>query len=251
MITRLDSPKIARSQSQSVLQNSAYENSFRSKQKFTTTNTIHAMKKIIFLYFCITTVLAIVGCKQIAPITATKIPSSTQGQTYKIEEAKLNITLPAGYSLEKHKDEPNRRGSFVSYNFKSEEKQREDKPLLTEVLFSSKESIKNFIKKCKNEDFCFEGYYPTAESFDAEKKAILEKTDYKENKNISFKNNEYLVETFRCQGDFCSIRQYTTFFQDIRADFIITTYPNTESSKDDAKADELFSQITITPYSFP
>lgn len=216
------------------------------------------MKKIPLLLFIITTLLIIFGCNQNAPtaekITAAIEDNSTKPRSYQIPEANLTLTVPTGYQLEKNTTEPNRAGSFASYNFISEEKASAGKPFLTEVRFSSQESIEAFTKKCKEngDGLCFEGNFPTLESYEGGKKALTEKTDYKDAKNLSFQDksygNFYLVKTTRCEGDLCFIRQYTTFVDDTEIDFYITSWPENNkdnTDKDDSRANELFTQINI------
>ena len=97
------------------------------------------------------------------------------GSSVTIKEAGVSLVLPKDYSIRKS-DELNRRGSFVSFNFRTT-KRDPASPTLQEIQFFSRKSIKRFEDECaKSEDsggesFCETGNYPTITEYDEREKS--------------------------------------------------------------------------------
>ncbi len=203
------------------------------------------MNKKLFLLSYITLSLLLFGCTQNVPAQDPSL------QKIDIPEAKISLFIPNYYKLKKINNEPNRAGSFSSYNFESTEKSTAGKPYLTEVRLSSKQSIENFNKECQKQgdNLCFEGNFPTLESYDAEKKAISEKISYKDKQHKLFDSRSYLTKTYQCSGDSCLIKNYTTFVDDIEIDFSIFFWPLEDKYSDEPNilSDQLFQQLKIQP----
>ena len=153
-----------------------------------------------------------------------------------IIEKWIKINFPKNYTISKN-TEKNRRGSFVSYDFKTEQL---DFPQINEIQLFSKESIKTFNEKCENE-ICFFWDYPNSERYNNQKNAINNNSTYWKYKLKKFNNRNYLVSNHKCNGDSCVMREYTTFIDDTKIDIWIVIKDNTENNK----ADRLFENFYI------
>lgn len=158
-------------------------------------------------------------------------------KTFFIPEIGIKVDFPNDYSLEKN-SEPNRRGSFVSYDFKQLEKYQT--PRLYELQFFSEESIENFIKSCEN-TLCFDGDYPDLTTYFGQKNAFAQSVDYQNFKIQKFGTRNWFVSSHECVSDECVIKEYTTFLDDIKFDvWMYMTDLNEEP-----EADLLFAQLGI------
>lgn len=150
----------------------------------------------------------------------------------------VKITFPSDYNLSFNK-EKNRRGSFLSYDFQSTNYQI---PHLSEIQFFSEESIKTFTSKCEGENsICFFGDYPTNERYLGQKNAFINKEKYLEYELVNINDIYYFVSNYRCMGDRCIIRKYTTFVDDVKIDISISMEDNTQI----VEADKLFEKFSI------
>jgi len=153
-----------------------------------------------------------------------------------IPEAGIKIMLLDEYTITKN-SEANRRGSFVSYNFSY----KSPLPTFQEIQFFNKESIKQFTANCGIETPCFFGDYPDLERYNGQKNAFNSGNDYGNYELKKFGDRNYFVSNFRCTGDSCVIREYTTFIDDMKIDLWITMEDNTQVSA----ADSLFREFEI------
>lgn len=151
-----------------------------------------------------------------------------------IPEIWISLVLPDGYLIYKN-GEKNRRGSFLSYDFSNK-----NLPSLNEIQFFSYDSINTFIKGC-NDGICFIGDYPNLERYNNQKEAFIKGDNYDKYKLKNINNRDYFVSNFKCIGDSCVIREYTTFINAIKVDIWITM----EDMKQIEIADKLFEKFKI------
>ena len=169
-------------------------------------------------------------------VTAEKeIPAETRN--FLLPEIGKTILLPGGYVVSKS-GELNRRGSFASYNF--DQITPTGEPYLAEIQFFSLKSIKDFKSKC-GDDPCFFGDYPNEERFLGQKHSLQKGFGYKGYELQKLHSRAWLVSTRKCDGDTCSIREYTTFLGETKVDvWIMLPYRTTEQ-----QADTLFTQFEV------
>jgi hypothetical protein len=178
--------------------------------------------------------------------------SKVTTKPFEIPEIPVTIYIPYNYTLVKN-DEPNRRGSFVSYNFSQtlvispshDSYFPAEPPYLYEIQFFSEESISQFLARCPIRLRCFEGDSPDAARYIGQKDALKKLSDYHEPfQNYSlqkFGDTYYLVATTRCIGAACAIREYTTYLNDIKIDVWIMMTDASQAGL----SDELFSLFEI------
>lgn len=161
-----------------------------------------------------------------------------QSQSTVIADAGVTVHYPSEYTMTKN-EETNRRGSFLSYDFKTT---NSTYPRLAEIQFFSESSIEQFNEGCENQETaCFEGDYPTAERYIAQQQAVEQKTNY-QNYVLQFYNNQpFLVTNVPCNGDTCTIREYTSFYNSTKIDvWILMSDPSQIPI-----ADQLFQQTKL------
>ncbi|PJC56182.1 hypothetical protein CO026_01740 [Candidatus Kaiserbacteria bacterium CG_4_9_14_0_2_um_filter_41_32] len=158
-------------------------------------------------------------------------------KTFAISEVGIKVSFPNNYSLIKS-TEQNRRGSFVSYDFQQSGGYKT--PNLDELQFFSEESIVNLAKSCEN-TMCFDGDYPDLARYSGQKTAFAQGKDYQNYKLQKFNTRNWFVSSFRCTGDSCVIREYTTFLGNTKVDVWIMMADSTEEKQ----ADTLFVQFKI------
>lgn len=168
--------------------------------------------------------------------TVKETASSSSTKDISLLDTSLVIQVPSDHTLVKSL-EKNRRGSYVSYEVSSTKEQ--STPRLQEIQFFSEDSIKTFTERCATAEFCFAGDVPNLVTYSDQKVALLEKKDYQKSVLKSFSDREWLVITRPCTGDSCAIREYTTFFGDVKTDIWIMMSTSTE----EVDADTLFNQI--------
>ena len=166
---------------------------------------------------------------QETPIAGTK--------SFTIPEVGIKASFPNSNTLSKN-NEPNRRGSFVSYDF--QQSGNYQPPSLYELQFFSEESIRNFAKSCEN-TMCFEGDYPDLTRYSGQKTAFAQGKDFQNFKLQKFGTRNWFVSSHRCAGDSCVIREYTTFLGNTKLDAWIMMGGSTEEKQ----ADTLFTQFKI------
>jgi hypothetical protein len=130
-----------------------------------------------------------------------------------IPEIGIKISLPDEYAISKS-DEINRRGSFVSYNFSNTVSLS---PAFQEIQFFNDKSIGG----CGVDGPCFFGDYPDLERYKGQRSAFIAGTDYGKYELEKFGERNYFVSNFKCDGDSCIIREYTTFINDTKVDIWI------------------------------
>jgi hypothetical protein len=188
-------------------------------------------------------------------LQATRVPASASKVTtksFEISEIPITMAVPYNYTLVKN-DEPNRRGSLVSYNFSQtlvispsqDSYFPAEPPYFYEIQFFSEESISQFFSRCPVPLRCFEGDYPDLTRYFGQKDALEKLSDYHEPfQNYSlqkFGNTYYLVSTTRCIGATCAVREYTTYLNDIKVDIWIMMTDLSQAGL----SDELFSSFEI------
>jgi hypothetical protein len=186
---------------------------------------------------------------------ATRVPTSASKVTtkpFEVPEIPVTIYIPYNYTLVKN-DEPNRRGSFVSYNFSQtlvispshDSYFPAEPPYFYEIQFFSEESISQFFARCPVPLRCFEGDYPDVARYIGQKDALEKLSDYHEPfQNYSlqkFGDTYYLVSTTRCIGAACAVREYTTYLNNIKVDIWIMMKDVSQVGL----SDELFSLFKI------
>lgn len=162
-----------------------------------------------------------------------------------LDNPPLKITYSNDYLVEKSQ-EKNRRGSYVSYNFNK--KEGHSLPSLYEIQFFSEESIKSFTSNCGEENFCFDGDFPTLERYFRQKQAFQSNQDYIENlegghtKQFELKNinnrNFFVTYNYSPNG---SIYEYTTFVNDVKIDIWIYT----EDESQETLSENLLKSLSI------
>ncbi len=199
------------------------------------TITLMAILSAFFLTGCATNNQTIVSqdpneTKQIDEITE----KTEDG--FLITEAEIKIVLPEEYIITKN-TEKNRRGSFVSYDFSF----KTQLPLFQEIQFFSEESIKQFTSNCGGDSPCFFGDYPNLTRYNGQKNAFNKGETYEKYELKKFGDRNYFVSNFKCTGDSCVIREYTTFINDTKIDIWITMADETQVNA----ADNLFEEFEI------
>lgn len=159
-----------------------------------------------------------------------------------IPDTKIKVIYPAPYTLVKITNEPNRRGSFLAYDFKMPDYKL---PTLGEIQFFSEQSIGKFIKSCKDQgaELCFEGNYPDNESYKAEKQAFKDGKAYKEIPLVKFGDRSWFVNMEKCSGDACFVREYATFMGDTMVSVILVINHMEEAPI----ADKMFLDVKLEP----
>ena len=148
------------------------------------------------------------------------------------------VRFSEGYTLLKS-EELHRRGSFVSYVF--DRLGYSNYPELDEIQFFSEESIREFISNCGEGNICFFGDQPDLPRYIGQKKAFSEGVDYEGYVLKTFGNRRWFVKNIPASGDDVIIREYTTFFGELKVDVWITMADKSQETK----ADELFVQFSI------
>jgi hypothetical protein len=133
--------------------------------------------------------------------------------TKTLPELELQIRVPVGYDVIKN-NEPNRRGSFVSFDFVRTGES--ETPYLYEIQFFSEASIRDFTMNCQEP--CFFGDYPDLERYRGQKAAFETSSNYQHYRLGRFGDRHYFVSHHSCVGDRCVIREYTTFLGDTKVD---------------------------------
>ena len=157
-----------------------------------------------------------------------------------IPDTKIKVVFPVPYTLAKITNEPNRRGSFLAYDFKTSDNKL---PTLGEIQFFSETSIAKFIKDCKDQgaEMCFEGSYPNNESYKAEKQAFKDGKAYKEIPLVKFGDRSWFVNMEKCSGDACYIREYSTFMGDTLVSVMLVLNHMEEADT----ADKMFLDVKL------
>ncbi len=153
-----------------------------------------------------------------------------------ISEVGIKIAFPKEYTITKN-NEKNRRGSFVSYDFSY----KSPLPVFQEIQFFNEESIKEFTANCSVDSPCFFGDYPDLERYNSQKNAFNSGNNYGKSELKKFGDRSYFVSNFKCSGDSCIIREYTTFVNDTKIDLWITMENDTQINA----ADSLFKKFKI------
>ena len=156
---------------------------------------------------------------------------------YNIESLGIKINVPDTYTISKNINEPNRRGSIVSYDFETTQKTL---PYLSEVQFFNKTSIEEFIKNCAG-DVCFFGDYPDTERYSGQQNAFTQLENYGQYSIEKIGNHDFFTSNHDCQRDTCVIREYTTFLEDIKIDIWVIMNDNSQTSQ----SDEIIKNIVI------
>lgn len=168
-------------------------------------------------------------------------PAQNQVAGLAVAEVGIKIQYPGDYSFSKS-TEPNRGGSFSSYQFMNLNKETETPVLLMDILFLNQESIDKYAKNCAiNPWDCQVVEIPSLESYAGQKESLEAKSDYKQFKFQEFNGRPYLTASFKCQGDDCALREYVTFIGDIQVKVIIRM----ETESQAQEADKLFQDIKI------
>ncbi|MCK5211368.1 hypothetical protein KAJ89_01575 [Candidatus Parcubacteria bacterium] len=154
-----------------------------------------------------------------------------------IESLGIKINVPDTYTISKNINEPNRRGSIVSYDFETTQKTL---PYLNEIQFFNKNSIEEFIKNCED-DVCFFGDYPNVERYNGQQDAFAQLENYNQYSIEKIGNHYFFTSNHDCQGDTCVIREYTTFLEDIKIDIWIIINDNSQT----AQSNEIIKNIVI------
>lgn len=172
------------------------------------------------------------------PDTGTISPAHEAGDLTRLSlpEPELQLQVPAGYGIVKSTEE-GRRGSFVSYNFTGDMA----RPHLYEIQFFSEESIQRFTENCGAEASCFYGDYPDLARYQGQKTAFQETVRYGHYDLRRFGDRYYFVSNHPCVGDFCVIREYTTFLGETKVDVWIMM----ASADQSLEGDVLFSALWI------
>jgi len=137
------------------------------------------------------------------------------GTAFDLSGVGATVVLPAGYGVVTN-NEYNRRGSLVSFDFTP---YGGDTPRLAEIQFFSEASIRTFQERCANSGgFCFEGDYPDADRYLAQKASVVQCVALEPYEARRFGDRCYLVSNHRCTGDACVIREYTTFLGERKVD---------------------------------
>jgi hypothetical protein len=162
-----------------------------------------------------------------------------------VKEVGVFLVLPKDYSLQRS-DEPNRRGSFASYNFSGMDDP--NSPTLQEIRFFSKKSIKRFEDECaKNKDsggesFCETGEYPTIREYVRQKKALQNPQDHKTKYQLKrFGNRDFIVSNHPCIGGTGFYREYRTFLNVT----MVAVWIYMENVSQAKAADNLFAGLKI------
>ena len=213
------------------------------------------MKKVIILTVIISTFF-LAGCttnnktavqephqvEDSQPINAPQENGETReitgktGDRFLIPEVGIEIVFPREYTISKS-TETNRRGSFVSYDFGY----KSPLPAFQEIQFFSEASVKQFTDNCDVDSPCFFGDYPDLERYNNQKTAFDTSTDYGKYEFTKFGDRDYFVSNFKCTGDSCVIREYTTFIDDTKIDIWIIMADDTQVDA----ADSLFKEFEI------
>jgi hypothetical protein len=167
-----------------------------------------------------------------------KQPTVNNLREFSIPEAGVKIEFPKDYGIVKN-TEANRRGSFVSYDFSK----KGSFPLFNEIQFFSPASIEKFAKNCSTvvDVPCFMGDYPTLNKYNEQKIAFNAKRDYSKYQLKKFNDRYYFTSNFKCDGDSCSIREYTTFIANAKIDIWVTM----ENEAQISVADKIFGDFKI------
>jgi hypothetical protein len=187
------------------------------------------------------------------PIPISKAKVATRSFT--ISEVPVTVVIPYNYTLIKN-DEPDRRGSFISYNFSQtlvvspsqDPYFPSEPPYFYEIQLFSEASISQFadrMAKCPVKPECWEGDYPDLARYYGQRDALKTLSNYHEPyQNYSlqkFGDKYYFISTTGCVGARCAIREYTTYVNDIKVDIWITMKDGSQAGLSDV----LFSLFEI------
>jgi hypothetical protein len=171
---------------------------------------------------------------QSKPVTGYDAPD---GRTaFDLPGLSVTVLLPAGYGVATN-TEYLRRGSLVSFDFTP---YGGDLPRLAEIQFFSEASLQVFDERCTT-DPCFEGDFPDVARYRAQQAALAQCANLPGYETRRFGDRCYLVSNHRCTGDFCIIREYTTFLGENKVDVWIMMR---ETSQVDA-SDTLFALFDL------
>lgn len=165
----------------------------------------------------------------------------SEKQSMDIEKTNIKLLYPKSCNIKKNENEPNRRWSFVSYNFNCTPENT--KATIQEMQFFNKESIWTFEEKCSKESkegwTCFMGVYPTLKSYNEQLTAFRDKAPTSEMRKIW--SLYYIVSQYPVGSEIWEIREYTTFIDDTKVDILVYM-----SDKGDiAFADELIQWLNL------
>jgi hypothetical protein len=155
-----------------------------------------------------------------------------------IPQVSIEVCFPQNYSLTRNA-EANRRGSFVSYDFRPLDGYQT--PYLKELQFFSGASIAEFIRNCNEGTPCFFGDYPDLDRYYGQREALRTLESYQDFELGTFNDRFFLVANRPCYGDTCVIREYTTFLRDCKLDIWIVMADESEVGQ----SDQLLSQLVI------
>jgi hypothetical protein len=172
---------------------------------------------------------------ELHPVTE---PSDGGATCVTIPEVLVEVCFPDNYLLLKNA-ETNRRGSFVSYDFRP--LSGYETPYLKELQFFSEASIAEFTRDCDESTPCFFGDYPDLDRYRGQREALRMLTSYQDFELQSFNGRPFLVVNRPCYGDDCVIREYTTFLGDVKLDIWIVMADESEIER----GDQLLTQLII------
>jgi hypothetical protein len=154
-------------------------------------------------------------------------------------EVPIKVCLPHGYSISRSA-EPNRRGSFASYDLLPAE--GSETPYLVELQFFTKVSIEEFGTQCEQDSTCFFGDYPDLALYRGQREALEGSKTLEGYTLCRFNDRAFLASNLVCYGDRCVIREYTTFVSDIKIDVWVLLSDESQVRP----SDRLLSDLTIS-----
>lgn len=200
------------------------------------------MKKIAIALVLLSTI-AFVACKSETPIDDQATPETTattiEGFTF---------TMPTEYTpLTKTESSP--VGIYASYEFTNPK--TEYSPIPQSINFYSAESIEKGETECKTLEN--EAGWPcthllNTEEYKYQKQVFAENKDYnKETMLENFNGRNYFVSDYKCSGDSCTMRTYSTFIEDTKIEIVIGMWGDEtgDLTKDTTAADEIMAKFSI------
>lgn len=207
------------------------------------------MKKITIVLALLSTI-AFVACKGEIPADNQSLSDTETSTTTTTTIEGFTFTMPTEYTP-LTKIENLSVGVSTSYEFTNPK--TEYSPVPQSIYFYSTESIEKGEAECKE----LEGEagwactrLPGAEEYKYQKQVLAEGKDYNKDTILeNFNGRNYLVSSYKCSGDSCTMRTYSTFIGDTKIEIVIGMWgwgDETEDlTKDIAAADKILEKFSI------
>jgi len=210
------------------------------------------MKKITIMLALLSTI-ALVACKSEAPIETPATDDQATPETTSTTIEGFTFTMPTEYTpLTKVPEDTSIVGVYATYEFANPKTL--STPVPDSIYFYSTESIEKGETECKeSQKLQEEGFWPcthlpNVEDYKYQKQVLMEGKDYNKDTILqNFNGRNYLVSGYKCSGDSCTMRTYSTFIDDTKIEIVVGMWGDEtgDLTKDIAAADKILAKFSI------